>query len=153
MLVVNSRHGCVIRDLGRVWGQCAGAVVFSPSPGRRIGCVVSMRAVPWPDPDPVVAAAIRAKYAGRRVPLAVAGRGRLGPGVGGGAVRGGVRGPGPSGAAPGAAGPGVGVREGLGAPLRRPDQYLAADGPGQGGTGQARPAIRPGRVRAGGGVL
>ena len=37
-----------------------------------------MRAVPWPDPDPVVAAAIRAKYAGRRVPLAVAVRDRLG---------------------------------------------------------------------------
>ena len=37
-----------------------------------------MRAVPWPDPDPVVAAAVRAKYAGRRVPLAVAVRDRLG---------------------------------------------------------------------------
>jgi len=37
-----------------------------------------MRAVPWPEPDPVVAAAIRAKYAGRRVPLAVAVRDRLG---------------------------------------------------------------------------
>jgi hypothetical protein len=39
---------------------------------------MSMRAVPWPDPDPVVAAAIRVKYAGRRVPLAVAVRDRLG---------------------------------------------------------------------------
>ena len=38
-------------------------------------------------------------------------------------------------------------------PLRRPDQYLAADGPGQGGAGQARRAVRPGRVRAGRGVL
>ena len=37
-----------------------------------------MRAVPWPDPDPVVAAAVQAKYAGRRVPLAVAVRDRLG---------------------------------------------------------------------------
>ena len=37
-----------------------------------------MRAVPWPDPDPVVAAAIRAKYDGRRLPLAVAVRDRLG---------------------------------------------------------------------------
>jgi transposase len=37
-----------------------------------------MRAVPWPDPDPVVAAAIRAKYKGRRLPLAVAVRDRLG---------------------------------------------------------------------------
>ena len=39
---------------------------------------MSIRAVPWPEPDPVVAAAIRAKYAGRRVPLAVAVRDRLG---------------------------------------------------------------------------
>jgi transposase len=39
---------------------------------------MSMRAVPWPDPDPVVAAAIRAKYDGRRAPLAVAMRDRLG---------------------------------------------------------------------------
>ena len=37
-----------------------------------------MRAVRWPEPDPVVAAAIRARYAGRRVPLAVAVRDRLG---------------------------------------------------------------------------
>ena len=39
---------------------------------------MSMRAVPWPEPDPVVAAAIRAKYDGRRLPLAVAVRDRLG---------------------------------------------------------------------------
>jgi len=39
-----------------------------------------MRAVPWPEPDPVVAAAIRVKYAGRRVPLAVEVRDRLGSG-------------------------------------------------------------------------
>ena len=51
-----------------------------PSSGRRIGCVVSMRAVPLPEPDPVVAAAIRAKYAGRSAPLAVAMRDRLGSG-------------------------------------------------------------------------
>jgi transposase len=38
-----------------------------------------MRAVPWPDPDPVVAAAIRGKYKGRRQPpLAVTVRDRLG---------------------------------------------------------------------------
>src|SRR2546430_5483936 len=37
-----------------------------------------MRAVPGADPEPVVGAAIRAKYAGRRVPLAVAVRDRLG---------------------------------------------------------------------------
>jgi transposase len=37
-----------------------------------------MRPVPWPEPDPVVAAAIRAKYRGRRAPLAVTMRDRLG---------------------------------------------------------------------------
>jgi len=40
--------------------------------------VVSMRAVPLPDPDPVVAAAIRKKYAGKKAPLAVTMRDRLG---------------------------------------------------------------------------
>jgi transposase len=45
-----------------------------------MGCVVSMRAVPLPDPDPVVAAAVRKKYAGKRkkLPLAVSVRDRLG---------------------------------------------------------------------------
>jgi transposase len=37
-----------------------------------------MRAVPLPEPDPVVAAAIRRKYAGRKAPLAVTMRDRLG---------------------------------------------------------------------------
>jgi transposase len=37
-----------------------------------------MRAVPLPEPDPVVAAAIGKKYAGRRAPLAVTMRDRLG---------------------------------------------------------------------------
>ena len=37
-----------------------------------------MRAVPLPDPDPVVAAAVRKKYAGRKAPLAVSMRDRLG---------------------------------------------------------------------------
>jgi transposase len=40
---------------------------------------MSMRPAPLPDPDPVVAAAIRRKYAGRKAPLAVAMRDRLGP--------------------------------------------------------------------------
>jgi transposase len=44
-----------------------------------MGCVVSMRAVPLPDPDPVVAAAIGKKYAGKKTaPLAVTMRDRLG---------------------------------------------------------------------------
>ena len=51
---------------------------FPLSSGRRIGYVMSMRAVPWPEPDPVIAAAIGAKYRGRRAPLAVAMRDRLG---------------------------------------------------------------------------
>jgi transposase len=37
-----------------------------------------MRAVPWPDPDPVIAAAVMAKYRGRKAPLAVTMRDRLG---------------------------------------------------------------------------
>src|SRR5258708_11558945 len=37
-----------------------------------------MRAVPWPEPDPVVAAAIQKKYTRRKAPLAVTVRDRLG---------------------------------------------------------------------------
>src|SRR6516162_6534301 len=37
-----------------------------------------MRPVPLPEPDPVVAAAVRGMFAGKRVPLAVAMRDRLG---------------------------------------------------------------------------
>jgi hypothetical protein len=37
-----------------------------------------MRAVPLPEPDPVVAAAVRAAF-GKKAPLAVAVRDRLGP--------------------------------------------------------------------------
>jgi IS5 family transposase len=44
-----------------------------------MGCVVSMRAVPLAEPDPVVAAAIGRKYAGKKkAPLAVTMRDRLG---------------------------------------------------------------------------
>jgi len=39
---------------------------------------MSMKPVPLPDPDPVIAAAIRKKYAGKRPPLAVTVRDRLG---------------------------------------------------------------------------
>jgi transposase len=41
-----------------------------------------MRVVPWPDPDPVVAAAVRKKYARRKAPLAVMARDRLGEWMG-----------------------------------------------------------------------
>jgi hypothetical protein len=44
-----------------------------------MGCVVSMRAAPLPDPHPAVAAAIGRKYAGKKTaPLAVTMRDRLG---------------------------------------------------------------------------
>src|SRR5260370_1052423 len=57
------------------------AVVFPsfPSPGRRIGYVVCVQPVAWPEPDPLIAAAIAAKYRGKRPrPLAVQIRDRLG---------------------------------------------------------------------------
>ena len=57
------------------------AVVFPsfPSPGRRIGYVMCVQPVAWPEPDPLIAAAIAAKYRGKRPrPLAVQIRDRLG---------------------------------------------------------------------------
>jgi len=57
------------------------AVAASPRPGRRIGYVVSMQPAVWPEPDPLVAAAITAKYQGKRPrPLAVLVRDRLASG-------------------------------------------------------------------------
>ena len=53
--------------------------VVPPRPGRRIGYVVSMQPAAWPEPDPLVAAAIAAKYRGKRPrPLAVQIRDQLG---------------------------------------------------------------------------
>ena len=50
-----------------------------PRPGRRIGYVMCVQPVSWPEPDPLIAAAIAAKYPGRRPrPLAVQIRDRLG---------------------------------------------------------------------------
>jgi len=55
------------------------AVVPSPRPGRRIGYVMSMQPAAWPGPDPQIAAAIAAKYGGKRPrPLAVLIRDQLG---------------------------------------------------------------------------
>ena len=55
------------------------AVVVCFCPGRRIGYVMCMHPVAWPEPDPQVAAAIGAKFGGRRPrPLAVQIRDRLG---------------------------------------------------------------------------
>jgi transposase len=56
------------------------AVAASPRPGRRIGYVVSMQPAVWPEPDPQIAAAIKAMYGSRKTerPLAVEIRDRLG---------------------------------------------------------------------------
>src|ERR1017187_9798189 len=66
-------------DLGRVRGHDLARGRCSPRPGRRIGYVVSMQPAAWPEPDPQIAAAIAAKYRGKRPrPLAVQIRDRLG---------------------------------------------------------------------------
>ena len=55
------------------------AVVLPPRPGRRIGYVMCMQPAAWPEPDPLIAAAIAAKYSVKRPrPLAVQVRDRLG---------------------------------------------------------------------------
>ena len=59
------------------------AVVVPPCPGRRIGYVMCMQPVAWPEPEPQIAAAIAAKYRGKRPrPLAVQIRDRLGQWLG-----------------------------------------------------------------------
>src|SRR5271166_3693261 len=59
------------------------AVVVPPRPGRRIGYVMCMQPVVWPEPEPQIAAAIAAKYRGKRPrPLAVQIRDRLGQWLG-----------------------------------------------------------------------
>src|ERR1035437_7548029 len=59
------------------------AVVVPPRPGRRIGYVMCMQPVAWPEPEPQIAAAIAAKYRGKRPrPLAVQIRDRLGQWLG-----------------------------------------------------------------------
>src|SRR6267154_3744793 len=53
--------------------------LLSPCPGRGIGYVMCMQPAAWPEPDPQIAAAIAAKYPGKRPrPLAVLIRDRLG---------------------------------------------------------------------------
>src|SRR5215469_11870297 len=57
--------------------------VFVCRPGRGIGYVMCVQPVPWPEPDPLIAAAIAAKYGGKRPrPLAVLIRDRLGQWLG-----------------------------------------------------------------------
>src|SRR5260221_8147762 len=59
------------------------AVVLPPRPGRGIGYVMCMRPAAWPEPEPQIAAAIAAKYRGKRPrPLAVQIRDRLGQWLG-----------------------------------------------------------------------
>ena len=59
------------------------AVVVPPRPGRRIGYVMCIQPVAWPEPEPQIAAAIAAKYRGKRPrPLAVQIRDRLGQWLG-----------------------------------------------------------------------
>ena len=72
------RAGCSI------WGVMVAMMLLRPLlfPPSRLqnGPVMSMQPVPWPDPDPVVAAAIRGMHGSRKAepPLAVTVRGRLG---------------------------------------------------------------------------
>src|SRR5260370_5640132 len=95
------------------------AVVVPPRPGRRIGYVMCMQPVAWPEPEPQIAAAIAAKYRGKRPrPLAVQIRDRLGPWLGDGGFAAGVRIPGPPGLSPSPAGPGTGPQPAQ--PLTRP---------------------------------
>src|SRR5260370_32408881 len=59
------------------------AVVLLPRHGRGIGYVMCVQPVPWPEPDPLIGAAMAAKYSGKRPrPLAVLIRDRLGEWLG-----------------------------------------------------------------------
>src|SRR5260221_12775989 len=57
--------------------------LLSASSRLQNGRVMSMQPAPWPEPDPVVAAAIRSMYGSRKAepPLAVTVRDRLGEGL------------------------------------------------------------------------
>jgi hypothetical protein len=67
----------VVRAMIWVCGRCF------PRPGRRIGYVMCVLPVAWPEPDPQIAAAIAVKYPGKRPrPLAVQVRDRLGKWLG-----------------------------------------------------------------------
>jgi len=80
ILLVYSRHEGQRPGFGVCCTRWSGlAVVSSPRPGRGIGYVMCMQPAAWPEPDPQIAAAIAAKYRGRRPrPLAVQIRDRLG---------------------------------------------------------------------------
>ena len=80
ILVVNFRSAgqWLLRPV--VWGMIWSRSLFVPRPGRGSGYVVCMQPVPWPEPDPQVAAAIAAMYGARKTerPLPVLIRERLG---------------------------------------------------------------------------
>ena len=74
-----TRAGQVL-DLGCADGHDLSRGRSPPSSRPQNGCVMSMQPVPWPEPDPQVAAAIAAMYGSRKRerPLAVEIRDRLG---------------------------------------------------------------------------
>jgi transposase len=81
ILVPNLRHAGSVLGSGLDAGHdlvCGRA--FPLRSGRGIGYVMSVRPVPWPEPDPQIAAAIAAMYGARAAapPLAVLIRDRLG---------------------------------------------------------------------------
>jgi hypothetical protein len=87
ILVVNSRHAARMLGSAVIWAMIWSAVVPSPSswPQNRVchaACRLPPAAMPpaaWPEPDPQIAAAIAAKYRGKRPrPVAVLIRDRLG---------------------------------------------------------------------------
>src|SRR5260370_39355187 len=79
-LLVTRRAMCSIRGVMLV--VILARPVFFPSFGLQDGRVMSMEPVPWPEPDPQVAAAVRATWSrGSAKPLAVAGPHPLGAGV------------------------------------------------------------------------
>src|SRR6516165_1044249 len=84
ILVAYLEHAGDLAWLGQCWGvmiqPAAGAVSLFPSrSGRRIGYVMCVQPVAWPEPDRQIVAAIVAKYRGKRPrPLAVQIRDRLG---------------------------------------------------------------------------
>src|SRR5271169_5579260 len=77
-LLATRRARCSIRAVLMVMVLCCGRSFPSSRPQN--GCVMSMQPVPWPEPDPQIAAAIKAMYGSRKTerPLAVEIRDRLG---------------------------------------------------------------------------
>ena len=79
-LIRDSPRGAVWWSRGVMLAMILLRPLFFPSVPAAESVVMSMQPAPWPEPDPVVAAAIRAMYGSRKTgpPLAVAVRDRLG---------------------------------------------------------------------------